>query len=310
MTRLKKGYVIDPEPLWRPNYRISPFNTGFVKKNHEIITKGNYSRHLTEQYFPSPIIPTINGRSAIFRALSQYNLKSNDEVWIITTSGNWYISSCVTKEIEKFCKWSMIRTERTKLIFVNNEFGFCYKELQNLKATGLHIIEDRALSFASEDDNGLVGISGDFTIYSLPKFFPISFGGILQCNNYERMKSFLVENTELECAFYAVMNYYLPALETIKKKRNRNFKYLTKLFAADSLHPFFIPGPKEIPGAFMFKVQCELPGLKAFMQRNGIESSVFYGEEAFYIPVHQELSLEDMNLFHMLVNHFLKYGDE
>ena len=45
---------------------------------------------------------TTNGRHAIEEALKNYNLSSSDIITILTTSQNFYISSCVTKTIEKF----------------------------------------------------------------------------------------------------------------------------------------------------------------------------------------------------------------
>jgi hypothetical protein len=34
----------------------------------------------------------------------------------------------------------------------------------------------------------------------------------------------------------------------------------------------------------------DLSALKEFMQSNGIEAAFFYGEDAFYLPVHQNLN--------------------
>jgi hypothetical protein len=311
MTSLRNGYVINPEPFWRPAYRISPFNTGHVKTNHQLLSKTSYNRKQVDRHFSGSLIPTINGRAAIYLALSFYNLNADDEVWIITTSGNRYISSCVTREIEKVCQWSLHRSERTKLIFLNHEFGFCYENLQELKSTGLPVIEDKALSFASFDSDCWSGVTGDFTIYSLPKFFPIAFGGILQCNIDVQVKSRIEVEPELERSFYLLMEHFMPLINEIKYKRIQNYNYLVEKFTASGMLPFFSRKPDEIPGAFMFRLEnADLPGLKNFLQNNGIECSVFYGENAFYIPVHQELVQEDLDFFHFIVNHYLQYGDQ
>ncbi len=247
MIRLRDGFVINPDTFWKPAYRISPYTTNYTQINKRIIDQGVIDYDLVNSFFGQNFYPTLNGRSAIALALNQYDLDPTDEVMITTTSGNRYISSCVTNEIDKICKWSMKLSNQTKLIFVNHEFGFCYQELESLKKYGLPIIEDRALSFSSNDKTNSVGNTGDFVIYSLPKFFPVSFGGVLQCNNPSRMK-------------------YLPAKD--------------------------------------------LNEFKKFMQSNGVESSVFYGENAFFIPVHQGLCQEDMDFFYSLTSYFMENGNE
>src|SRR5947208_6862819 len=105
MAKFRDGYVIEPESFWRPAYRISPFNTSFISRNHLLIRNGEIHRELISNYFGELYTPCQSGKQAIYLALSQYGLKPDDEVWIITTSGNRYISRCVTKEIETICKW-------------------------------------------------------------------------------------------------------------------------------------------------------------------------------------------------------------
>src|SRR6476659_1843106 len=106
MARFKEGYVLEPETFWRPAYRISPFNTSFIKKNHALVKKGIVDSCILEHFFGTSYIACQSGKEAIRIALHQLRLDPDDEVWIITTSGNRYISSCVTKEIEKVCRWS------------------------------------------------------------------------------------------------------------------------------------------------------------------------------------------------------------
>jgi hypothetical protein len=310
MASLRNGYVINPEPFWRPCYRISPFQTQFVKINSRIIKNAEFDEQHVKNHFPNPIIPTISGRAAIRLALSFYNLKKDDEVWILTTSGNRYISGCVTGEIERFCKWSMQKSRNTKLIFINHEFGFCFDQFLDLERLGIPIIEDCAYGFSSKDKEGRTGITGDFTIYSLPKFFPVAFGGILQCNKFDIKKETKIDN-ELQKSFFSLMHHYLQTVELIKLRRIENYEYLVKKFADDGIKPFFKRRQGEIPGVFMFKHKNgDLPGLKVFMHNNGVESSVFYGTNAFYIPVHQELLNYDLDFIHFLVCEFLKYGDK
>lgn len=310
MTKLSNGFVINPDTFWRPCYRISPYNTGYNSINKKIIDKAIVDKEIITQFFGAKYFPTINGRSAIMLALQQYGLLPNDEVAILTTSGNAYISSCVTSEIEKVCKWSMTITDQTKLIFVNHEFGFCYEKLNELRKYGLPIIEDCALSFASTNQEKSTGTVGDFVIYSLPKFFPISFGGVLKCNDKFRINKLPEEDKTLVSGFEYLMSFYLKETESIKKKRLSNTTYLLDKFSDIGFEAFFTASEKDIPGIFMFKTaRLNLPEFKKFMQDNGVESSVFYGKEAFFIPVHQNLNKEDMDLFYLLTSYFLENGN-
>src|SRR4051794_36377465 len=113
MAKLKNGYIINPETYWTPAYRISPFNTSYNSINYRIAQEQVEENELLGNYFGASYFPCEGGRAAINMALQQYDLKPTDEVWITTTSGNKYISSCVTSEIEKFCGWSREKTANT-----------------------------------------------------------------------------------------------------------------------------------------------------------------------------------------------------
>lgn len=308
---LYKGYIINPESFWQPAYRISPFNTSFISKNYNIIDAGISDNDLLKSFFGEQYIFCENGKHAIRLALEQIGLERNDEVWVITTSGNKYISSCVTNEIEKFCRWSRKKSSLTKLIFVNHEFGFCYNNLEELKFHGLPIIEDRALSFLSIDEKNQTGKIGDFVVYSLPKFFPINVGGVLQYNNplfYNKVKN---TGDEIQHYLSALLSHYLNEVDLIKDKRRNNYKYISELFNTLGFASRFVLSENEVPGVYMFTTTgIDLNKLKIFMQSNGIESSVFYGEEAFFIPVHQELNKEDLDFFFHLISYSLNYGNQ
>ena len=49
----------------------------------------------------------------------------------------------------------------------------------------------------------------------------------------------------------------------------------------------------------------DLDGLKIFMQKNGVESGKFYGENTFFLPVHQELEKFDLDFIINLVKYFI-----
>jgi dTDP-4-amino-4,6-dideoxygalactose transaminase len=175
-------FVINPDPYLIPAYRISPFKTDNISFNHRLPNDNIIDEYFCQRFNGNKFIYTVNGRSALQLALMQYNLQKEDIVTIFTTSGNNYISKCVTNEIEKICKWSRSIEVNTRIIIVNHEFGYPYKELEELKRYRLPIIEDCAFSFFSIDKKSIIGSIGDFTIFSFPKIFPIQIGGLLVLN--------------------------------------------------------------------------------------------------------------------------------
>jgi hypothetical protein len=54
----------------------------------------------------------------------------------------------------------------------------------------------------------------------------------------------------------------------------------------------------------------DLNDLKKHFWAHGIQSSVFYGEEAFFIPVHQALTLYDLEYFYEVMKVFLQKADK
>ena len=167
-------FIINPDPYSLPTYRIGPFRTIDLSVNHCLPESNLIDDYFNTRFNNREFIYTENGRKAINLALTSYNLEKDDVVTIITTSGNFYISGCVTSEIEKFCKWSREIKPETKILFVNHEFGYPIIELHKLKDYNLPIIEDCAGSFFSNDNNDTIGKTGDFVIYSFPKMFPLT----------------------------------------------------------------------------------------------------------------------------------------
>lgn len=231
---LYKGFVIDPSVELVPSITISPFSLSFdtISITTQMNGGGRLSETVGRDY---KLFPKC--RSAIHAAISYYTLQPDDMVSIFTTSGNTYISSCVTKIIEKTCKWSMQIEEKTKVIFVNHEFGYPYQNIEELKKYKLPIIEDAAHAFFTKDEN--IGKVGDFVVYSLPKAFPMQLGGILtspkgfDCNIGETASK-AVEN-------YIKVNFSNASkrmLNTVKK-RIGNYFYLKEKLDSLGIEPYF-----------------------------------------------------------------------
>ncbi|AZA81732.1 hypothetical protein C1637_03910 [Chryseobacterium lactis] len=300
-----KDQIIDPENFRQPSFFISPFSTADLERNDAIMKNPNVSDDSLKEYnaFFGEHEYCLSGKEAIFNALDHYNLKKDDQVLILTTTSNLYISSCVTKEIEKFCGWSREKTDNTKLIFIIHEFGKVFHDMETIKNYNLPIIEDCAMSMFSSDEKELIGQYGDFTIYSLPKFFPIQFGGILKvnCKNYSINKNKAYQNH-----LQKVTLHYFEDSENIKKKRKDNNNYLILELCKLGFTPYFDYSERETPSVCMFTNNGhDLPKLKVFLQRNGIECSIFYGKDAFFIPVNQALGKFEMDYIINLITFFI-----
>jgi len=303
-------FVLHPDPYLLPSYGISPFTTDNISRNHKLPDDDSIDDYFTERFKGKHYQYTLNGRESINIALSHYHLQKDDIVTILTTTGNFYISGCVTREIEKFCKWSRQIEPRTKVILVNHEFGYPYKDLLTLNNTGLPVIEDCAHSFFSKDENNTIGTVGDFAIYSFPKMFPLQIGGFLVNNKHcELPESSLLEDEKHYIK--NVLSYYIKSEREIIKERLINYTYLSQEFRKVGFveHIKLVDG--IVPGVFMFRKErghISMPELKKHFYAHGIQCSVFYGEEAFFIPVHQALMEHDLTYFCEVLKSFIIYN--
>jgi hypothetical protein len=298
------NFIITNERFLQPSYRISPFKTEHISKNNNLVISNNVDLYFNFRFGERKYIYTRSGRDAINKALCNLDLIRDDVVTIFTTSNNFYISGCVTKEIEKHCKWSRQIEKNTKVVFVNHEFGFPYENLMDLKKYGLPIIEDCAHSFLSQNKEKNVGLVGDYVVYSLPKFFPLQFGGILRTNT----KAGLMQDISKDEEIYIkkVLSSYIESLNEIKNKRVHNYEYLEKRLSQLGFEPRFKLEEHHCPGVYLFKTKnVDLNKLKVFLQEHGVECSVFYGEEAFFVPVNQNLDTQDMEYFYSLIKYYL-----
>ena len=302
-------FVLNPDPYLLPCYRISPFQTKDMHHNNALAQSDLIDDYFGDRFPQREYGYVADGRKAINIALQQYQLQKNDVVTIFTSSGNFYISSCVTKEIEKFCLWSRQIEPATKLLFVNHEFGYPYKKINELKKYNLPIIEDCCHSFFSTDKENTIGNTGDFAIYSFPKMFPIQVGGLLVAKN--KFSNSNDQNIDPAKLRYVknVLSHYILQKDAIIAKRIENYIYLENRLNKTYLDQRFKLSTGVVPGVFMFRVKSKsihLPELKNHLYAHGIQCSVFYGEHCFFIPVHQNLVKPDLDYFIEVISSYPK----
>ena len=298
-------FVLAPDKALTPSYRISPFRTKDILENRRLPDSTEAEDYFRSRFPGRRVVYCESARQGLGLALQDLGLAPTDLVTILTTTGNLYISGCVTREIEKVCRWSREIEPNTRCILVNHEFGFPYERLRELSRYELPIIEDAAHSFASNNAEGTVGTIGEYVIYSLPKFFPVQLGGLLLAPESCPVR----EPVTIDCKRYLqkVVSSYLRSVEKAREARRHNYAALTDRFERLLCRPRFELTRGAVPGVFMFSTpqDLDLPALKIFMQQHGIESSVFYGERAFFVPVHDRLSEADLDYFAEVVKAFM-----
>lgn len=304
-------FVINPEKYSVPAYRIGPFRTQDIAFNNKLPVDSSIDLYFKERFKDRKFYYFINGRSALNKALDFYNLRMNDVVTILTTTGNVYIAKCVTDEIQKICQWSRNLEKNTKVIFVNHEFGYPYPEIEKLKDLKLPIIEDCAGSFFSKDKRDTIGKVGDFVIYSFPKMFPIQIGGLLVSNIATEFKDEFIDPISLQY-IKNVLSHYIKSKDLIIKKRIQNYKKNRNHLKTLGFDERFKLEEGIVPGVFMFrkgKVNVDLAKLKEYMWAHGIQCSLLYQEETFFIPTHQCLNKTDLEYFKEVISSNLKQND-
>lgn len=294
--------IIDPSVELVPSIHIPPMTNAVLDYKEPTCDQIEACTQYLRKRFGIHYLVS-KARSALRVALEYYNLRQDDVVTILTTSGNFYVSSCVTKVIENICQWNREVTDKTKVLLVIHEFGYPYANLQNLKKYHLPIIEDCAYAFFSQNEE--VGKVGDFAVYSLPKAFPVQLGGVL-CSNI----GCIPYDEDARVKEY-VLNRISPAIlqvNDISATRIKNWYKLSVGLQVLGAKPYpFKQG--ECPGVMLFEWGSEInyPKLKEFMQYHGVESSVFYGRNAFFIPTHHLLTDDEINYMLSLLSYFKDY---
>ena len=293
--------LIDAGSELSPAIKIHPFNSKYLLTFE--IDNDKAKSYLNTRFGDYVILK--KGRDALYKALSNYHLKKDDFVTILTTSNNFYISGCVTREVDKICQWNREVTDKTKVIIFNHEFGYPRRSLKEIAEYGLPIIEDCAHTFYDEDPE--IGKYSDFVIYSLPKAFPMQMGGILKTNK----KIDIEIQSDVEKYVLSNLSRHIDNIEEYKEKRLSNFNYLRESLSSIGIQPYF-EDKKAVPGTFLFKwdEDIDYPKLKEFMYLNGVECSVFYGKNAFFIPVHQELSQSELDYMVNLLQYYKNNKNE
>lgn len=267
---------------------------------------GSYNRHFEtaltvapESYLSDhlgrPCHVTLSGRHSLEIIFEQLCLSLDDEIYVTTTFNSSYVSGCVSSTIFKYCKPSRVLSEKTKAIIVIHEFGVPYHSIKQLidlaHSRGIPIIEDCAHAMGAVIEGKEIGTLGDFAIFSLPKLFPLKYGGLLvgdkgstplsplKATRINQIKTSLGELISLQDKYAQV--------------RKQNYQYLTSLFTAIGQKPLFEVTNEIVP--YVFPLVTEKFEEVVEGASSTVESYIWHGNNIVILPVHQFLSLVELD---------------
>jgi hypothetical protein len=219
--------------------KIMPlFEIEYQKKSVDFFLekfKSNNNTKIYDLINMDRFIYTNSGKEAIRIIVEHLNLQKEDEVYITTTTESSYVSTCVSATLFNYSKISRILTDKTKVVYVIHNFGFSHPKLLELRKLcddkGLILVEDCAFAFDSYVGNIRLGSIGDFSLYSLPKIFPISSGGILSFN-----KKFDIKRKPIDDQILKLTERWIPKVTNIKNHRQENYNFLENRVNKQSIY--------------------------------------------------------------------------
>ncbi|CCN47641.1 putative DegT/DnrJ/EryC1/StrS aminotransferase [Vibrio nigripulchritudo MADA3029] len=306
--------ILDPDPYLMPTIHMSPFS-GRIKASgssievSEIDILNEISLKLTNRILSGVV--TLNGRSAISLALDAIVTSEDFTISILTNSGSGYVSGCVTSEIGKYCKYVIGDAPDADAYFLIHEFGRPVTVPKELLNTPKPIIEDCAYALVDPSFRGQYGSIGDYIIYSLPKAFDMQYGGLFFSSNE---KSIVRKNNPSMYLLENLINNF-KSLTYANKQRLNVYKKLQQTAKRYKLIEYYPYSGSGVPHAFMVALpgNIDFQEIKKYMNGRGVESSIFYGQNAYFIPCHQNINdweIEYMiyHLHQSIINSARVYG--
>lgn len=283
-----------------PAIRMAPFQLADLKLASDV--EGATADPLADRLGRQALLPrtadramyTASGRAAIRLALEAISPAASDEILILTSSGNAYVSGCVTQEIERLCKVTRQPSDRTVAYFLIHEFGRSFNWPAHIPCDpGLPVIEDRAYGLGLPFVPLPSGRLADYVVYSLTKAFPLPAGGLLVTEPGRHPPG---DPTDLDIAsrnfLMAQLARCLPSLAQAVEQRRRHHALYARTFRESGVEPLFGLAPQDIPHAFLFCLPDEDIGrqLKSFLAARNIESSPYWGAGGYFLPNHQGMT--------------------
>lgn len=295
--------IKNPDPYLRPDIRMSPFSG----KMEPVAEKSSLNIADVTKLAADKLSGrgmngyiTNSGREAISLALADFVNRRDYLVSIITTSNIGYVSGCVTKEIEKHCKWVFGYRAEADAYFIIHEFGRYASIPEEVKASGKPIIEDCAYAFIPKSLGINIGNIGDYIIYSLPKAFSMQYGGLLL--THTKIKPTFADEYLLENLHDGILN-----ISELNNRRVKVYHAMQKACLHYGLEEFLPVAGKDIAHAFIVALpdRIDQAGMRSYMNDMGVESSVFYGSNAYFLPCHYNMNEWEIAYIFYHVNQYV-----
>lgn len=273
----------------------------------ELQKSGTNNIKAVKDYFKRDALITYKGFTALILLFSTLQLGREDEIYITSTFGADYVSSCVTSAVFNYCKPSKVYTKNTKAILVIHEFGVPHSGLFDLKSKaekdGIPLIENCAHSVSSRINGRLIGSFGDYAIFSFRKLLLLPNGGLIlgRLDNINYKQSIMEQ--ELFNKIEGCLFPELSRIEEYDKKRCENFLRLSIIVREAGYNPYFNISDGIVPYVFPFVVS-DINMQNIILNKlsdNAIESGVWRGKDIVILPVHQLLREEYFSLIEDVV---------
>jgi hypothetical protein len=293
-------FFVNPDPFYTPRVSIGAFNL-----KNSLGHKANLDTRLLGRLGPN-WMTTSSGKKAIRMAFGHLQVSPNWHVGIVTTSGNSYVSKCVTETISDYCTWEMYgKGSKVDLLFVIHEFGalLTLKRMKEYRLLGIPIINDFAYSFLSLFSSGRNDFVDEINLTSFPKAFNVPCGGAVHIPGNTASGIDKRDSSELLKGLEFELN--TDSIKQIIEIRKRNREFYSKKLTKHGYRVIW--NNKGIcPGVCMITPlkSVNLQNLKDLLQRNGIEASVFYGQTSFFVPVHHLLTEKELNYVCFMIGAF------
>lgn len=296
--------IILKPPFYPPLIRMTPF-TAYEKFKVAKLDKENPTNKKT--FFP-------RASYGLYAILKSHNIQPEQDVTIVKTFGDSdYISSCITKQIERVCKWHLYKEgeQITNVLLVVHEFGvptaLTESNLQDIKNAypNTIVIEDCAW----RDTRVLP--SADFAIFSLPKTFDMPFGAYVE--GLELSDQYIWNNIgtlDVVKRSYCRSSKHFDMETDIRVARWYQYYELMQRtgmrgWINDSLH-LLIATKDWTPTVIFHELKSEeqCKELQARLTEFGIESGIYYPKNVVYLPIHQSLTEENVEYMFAVVAGF------
>jgi hypothetical protein len=302
----QEGYSVNPDTFYTPKISISPYNLKVELEKIKKIDQEFYSSNVIFKTLGSNIKLSKSGKDAIVRIFNESELISANLIAIVTESGNTYVSRCVTDTLNEVLQKKITTIEKAEVIYIIHEFGriLSIEKMDKLRKLNKIILNDFAYSFSSLYLSSREDFYNEINFTSFPKAFPVSSGGIYSIPNSLKVTKKISNQAEINI-FADPELFTNEYLQVTSRKRKENLRNIINKLEKIGVKDFW-GDENYVPGVAMLTLsnKIDLENLKLQLNRVGIESSVFYGENAFFIPVHQNLTELEIDYITSFVKHY------